>query len=131
MSYASQKIHAVAYAVSEAIGDFADYYEAPSSGWVDDIQLSTQTTWAGATNKLIVEVGTAADPDLYAELRSGADVASTARSARYRNTTDDTIIHTETNKFKKGDQVKITVTAPAGSGEAGVGRLRVYFALDT
>lgn len=125
-----KKIHCLAWAVSQAIGDFVDYFEAPASGFVDDIQLSTQTLWAGATNKLIVEVGTAADPDLYGELRSGVDAAASARSARYRNVADDTIIHQTTNKFNKGDLVKITVTAPAGGGAAGVGRLRVYLAIE-
>lgn len=128
--YSAQRIVSRSWAVSEAIGDAAHYFKAPANGFVYDIGLETTTTWAGATNKLIVEVGTVADPDLYAELRSGTDAAATARSARYSNVADDTIIHETTNKFNKGDTVKVTITAPAGSGEAGVGILNVDFCLE-
>jgi hypothetical protein len=128
--YSEKRIVTRAWAVSQSIGDAAHYFRAPASGFVYDVALETTTTWAGATNQLIAEVGTAADPDLYAELRSGTDAAATAKSARHLGTTDVSIIHETTNKFNKGDLVKITITAPAGGGAAGVGILQVDFALE-
>lgn len=128
--YSAQRLASRTYAVSEAIGDATRYYKAPANGFVYDIGLETTTTWAGATNKLIVEVGTSADHDLYAELHSGAAAAGTAMSARYSATADDTILHETTNKFNKGDTVYVTITAPAGSGEAGVGVVTVDFCLE-
>lgn len=128
--YSTERLVTLGYAVSQAIGDLTSHFKAPCSGFIYDIWLDTTTTWAGATNQLIVELGTAADHDLYAELRSGTTAAGAAQSARYSNSTDVSILHETTNKFKKGDDVLITITAPAGGGAAGVGRLHVIIALE-
>lgn len=128
--YSIRPSFALQYAVSQAIGDQVKRFIAPASGFIYDILLHTTTTWAGATNKLLVQVGTAGDNDLFAELQSGATAANGVQSARYTNTADVSIVHQTTNKFDKGDTVVITITAPAGSGAAGVGELAVIVCLE-
>lgn len=130
MGYDAPRIVSMTIPVSEAIGALVHTFKAGASGRLYDINLSTTTTWAGATNQLIVEVGTAGDADLYGELRSGVTANGTGVSARQANTTDVSLIHDSTNGFDKGDSVVITVTPPAGSGEAGVGLVVVSFAMD-
>jgi hypothetical protein len=130
MAYENPRIVSMSFPVSEAIGDTVHTFKAGSTGRLYDINLSTTTTWAGDTNKLIVQVGTSGDADLYGELRSGATANGTGVSARHENEADVSIIHHATNGFEKGDSVVITVTAPAGSGEAGVGICTVSFQMD-
>lgn len=126
----SRLVTPICVAVSEAIGAVTHYYKAPASGRLFDINLSTTTTWAGATNQLIVEVGTAADNDLYGELRSGTAAAATAGSSRYTMSDNVSELHHSTNEFAKGDTIQVTITPPAGSGEAGAGIVSVTFELN-
>jgi hypothetical protein len=130
MSYDSSRLVSVSIAVSETIGALVHTFLAPASGCLYDIQLSTTTTWAGATNKLLVEVGTDGDADLYGELDSGVAAAGTGMSARYTDSATVGIVDA-TNEFQAGDSVTITVTPPAGAGEAGAGLLTVVFQLNS
>ena len=130
MSYDSSSLVSVSFPVTSA--NSVQYWKAPKSGHLYDINLSTTTSWTGTTTPLLIEVGVTGDNDKFGELRAGSagagTAAGTALSARYTNVVDSSSVLPHAD-FLAGTNVIITVTGPTGT-PAGGGVCTTTFQLD-
>lgn len=130
MSYDSQNTTSISFPVTAAAQ--TQYWRAPRSGHLWDINLSTTTSWVGTTSPLKIEVGVTGTLAKFGELRAGTAAsptqAGTPLSARYTNTAGASIVNPHAD-FAKGDLIVITVTAPVGT-PAGAGIASVTFQMD-
>ena len=91
------------------------------SGRIVDIGVMVTETFTAVTTPAFVRLGTATDPDAYAELNLG-----TAVNTDYYNTRDDT------DAVIQGDiteaQIEVAFVAPTGGTPAGRGHVNIIIA---
>lgn len=102
-------------------GDDALAIKAPrgfSRGRIRDVGVMVTETFTADTTAGYVRLGTAADPDAYAELNMG-----TAADTDYYNTQDDTdaIISADVTST----QIEVALVAPTGGTPAGIGTVNI------
>jgi len=108
-------------AVDFGAGDSAHAIKAPAgypNGRLLDVGVAVSETFTETTTQGFVRVGTAADPDAYAELQMG-----TAAATDFYNTQDDTdaIISEDVTNT----QIEVACIAPTGGTPAGIGDVHI------
>jgi len=125
MSYSNPMV--VTYvlpAVDFGAGTTGHAIKAPAgyeNGRLIDVGVAVTETFNQVTTPGYVRVGTAADPDAYAELNMGA-----AAATNFYNTQDDTdaIINADVDNT----QLEVACVAPTGGTPAGIGTVHVTIA---
>ena len=102
-------------------GDSAHAIKAPkgkTAGVLLDVGVAVSETFNAVSTQGFVRLGTAADPDAYAELQMG-----TAAATDFYNTQDDTdaIIDADVS----ADQIEVACIAPLGGTPAGIGDVHI------
>jgi hypothetical protein len=88
-------------------------------GQIRDIGVAVTETFNAVTTPAYVRLGTAADPDAYAELNMG-----TAADTNYYNTQDDTDAIIDAT-VPSATQIEVALVAPTGGTPAGIGHVHV------
>ena len=123
MSYSNGPIITYSYpAVNFGAGTTGHAFKAPkgyTQGTIIDIGVAVTTLFTNTTTPAYVRVGTAGDPDAYAELNMGV-----AAATDYYGTLDDTdaIINA---KIPSTTQVEVACIAPTGGTPAGIGTVHI------
>lgn len=91
-------------------------------GRLIDIHVSATETFNAVTTSAKVSVGTAADPDAYAELDVGTLADTDSISAEDGVSDTDAIIAED---IPADTQVEVTMVAPTGGTPAGMGHVQI------
>jgi hypothetical protein len=104
-------------------GDSAHAIKAPRAytlGRLIDVGVAVSETFSATSTQGFVRVGTASDPDAYAELQMG-----TAAATNFFNTQDDpdAILNEEINVVTS--QLEVACIAPTGGTPTGIGDVHI------
>ena len=110
-------------AVDFGAGDSAHAIKAPpgfNSGVILDVGVAVSETFTEDTTQAFVRVGTAADPDAYAELQ-----LSTAAATNFFNSQDDANAIINADIADPATQLEVACIAPTGGTPAGIGDVHI------
>jgi len=110
-------------AVDFGAGDTNHAIKAPGGyrqGRLIDVGVAVSETFTETTTQGFVRVGTAADPDAYAELQMG-----TAAATDFYNTRDDTNAIIVDTIHDVATQLEVACIAPTGGTPAGIGDVHI------
>lgn len=95
-----------------------------SRGRILDVGIAVTETFAGTSTSGFVRIGTAADPDAYAELNITAAGDGAAADTNYFNTLDDPDAIIEAD-IPSATQLEVAFVAPTGGTAAGMGFVHI------
>lgn len=100
-----------------------------SRGRIVDIHVAVKETFTATTTPAFIRLGTAADPDYYAELNMGTAADTDAYSIRNIAGGYDAVVFRSIDLVQDAvSQVEVVFVAPTGGTPAGIGSVSIAIA---